>query len=76
MVFSVDYWINAGGDDRRDDDDEPEPAGQLVTLEDLDEQAAEAGAGRKPMGRAVWLSTPCSCQDGDTRTCFLHGEVA
>ena len=37
------------------------------------------GSPRKPMGRTdsiVWVSTPCSCVDGDTRTCFLHGEAA
>jgi len=54
---------------------------QLATLEELDEQQQmeTAAAMPKPMGRAdsiVWVSTPCSCRDGDTRTCFLHGEVA
>jgi hypothetical protein len=58
---------------------------QLVSLDDLDEIPAIGNEHvaepfrtilntiSKPVVR---VSTPCSCQGEDTRTCFLHGEVA
>lgn len=60
------------------DSDEPECecrfCGDQADASDCDLHGA-----RRPVGRTdsiVWVSTPCSCVDGDTRTCYLHGEAA
>ena len=75
-----DAWMDAAGEAWAelkagvDPDDEPECECRFSGDQADASECELHNLPRKPMG--TWIETPCSCMDGDTRTCFLHGEVA